>query len=94
MEKRPFFPKSTLYNVSDTFITKPAVFISEGDDHWRRRKLVEPAFSRKYIETYAEIMVENAVALQDRRSAGQVIDADQIDASYREERRFWSLFRA
>ena len=77
VEKRPFFPKSTLYNVSEKFITKPAVFTSEGDDHRRRRKLVEPAFARKHLETYAGIMVENARALQDRWSAGQVFDANQ-----------------
>ena len=78
VEKRPLFPKSTLYDVSDKFITKPAVFISEGDDHRRRRELVEPAFSKQHLETYAEIMVENARDLQERWSHhGQVFDADQ-----------------
>ena len=66
VEKRSVFPKSTLYDVSDKFITKPAVFISEGDDHRRRRKLVEPAFGRKHLEAWAEIMVENAHAVQTR----------------------------
>ena len=77
VEKRRLFPKSTLYNVSDKFITKPAVFISEGDDHRRRRKLVEPAFGRQHLETYAEIMVENARALQARWRPGEVFNADE-----------------
>ena len=77
VEKRSVFPKSTLYDVSDKFITKPAVFISEGDDHRRRRKLVEPAFGRKHLEACAEIMVENAHAVQTRWSAGEVFDADR-----------------
>ena len=76
VEKRRFFPKSTLYDVSDKFITKPAVFISEGDDHRRRRKLVAPAFADRHLQTYAAIMVQNARGLQERWSTGEVFDAD------------------
>ena len=76
VEKRSFFPKSTLYDICDKFITKPTVFISEGADHRRRRKLVEPAFGRRRLEAYAEIMVENARLLQARWKAGRVFDAD------------------
>ena len=76
VEKRPFFPKSEIYDVSEKFITQPAVFISEGDDHRRRRKLVEQAFGAECLDAYAEIMVENARAMQERWSAGQAFDAD------------------
>ncbi|WP_420442156.1 cytochrome P450 [Candidatus Palauibacter sp.] len=75
VEKRRFFLKSSLYDVSDRFITKPAVFISEGDDHRRRRKLVERVFGQEHLEAYAEIMVENARALQERWSTGEALDA-------------------
>ena len=77
VEKRVLFPKSTLYDVSDKFITKPAVFISEGDDHRRRRKLVEPAFAPRRLESYAEIMADAARALQKRWSPGNVFDANE-----------------
>lgn len=77
VEKRALFAKSTMYDVSDKFLTSPAVFISEGDDHRRRRKLVEPAFEARHLETYAEIMVQNVRALQARWSVGEVFDADE-----------------
>ena len=77
VEKRRFFPKSTLYDVDDRVITKPGVFISEGDDHRHRRGLVRPALAGKHLETYAEIMVEAARGLQDRWNPGEVIDADR-----------------
>ena len=85
VDKRSFFPKSELFDVSGKFITKPAVFTSEGDDHRRRRKLVEPAFSRKHLDDYAEIMVENARAVQQSWAANQVIDVNQ--ETYRLARR-------
>ena len=76
VEKRPLFPKSTLYNLDERVITRPGVFISEGDDHRRRRNLVAPAFGRRHLEHYAEVMVETARGLQERWSSGKVVDAD------------------
>lgn len=79
VEKRRFFPKSTLYDLDRRVITKPGVFISEGEEHRRRRKLVEPAFGQQHLETCAGLMVETARDLQDRwsRTAGGAIDADR-----------------
>ena len=76
VEKRRFFPKSALYDIDDRVITRPAVFISEGDDHRRRRGLVAPALSGRHLDTYAEIMAEAARRLQDSWTPGEVIDAD------------------
>lgn len=77
VEKRHFFPKSTLYDVDDRVITGPGVFISEGDDHRRRRKLVAPAFAAEHVERYAGIVVDVARGLQDGWVPGKVIDADR-----------------
>ena len=85
VDKRPFFPKSEIFEVNNKFITQPGVFTSEGDDHRRRRKLVAPAFSKEYLDVYAGIMVENALMLQERWSAGQIIDANE--ETYRVARR-------
>ena len=76
VEKRPLFPKSTLYDLDERVITRPGVFISEGDDHRRRRKLVAPAFGTQHLERYAEVMVETARGLQERWSTGKAVDAD------------------
>ncbi len=85
VDKRSFFPKSEVFEINNKFITQPGVFTSEGDDHRRRRKLVAPAFSQEYLDVYAEIMVENALMLQERWSAGQIIDANE--EAYRVARR-------
>ena len=77
VERRPSFPKSTLYDIDDRVITKPAVFTSEGDDHRRRRGLVAPALAGRHLDTYAEMVVEAARELQDRWTPGVVVDADR-----------------
>ncbi len=76
VDKRESFPKAELFEVNRKFITQPGVFTSEGDDHRRRRKLVARAFSAERLDAYAEVMVENARALQARWRPGQVIDAN------------------
>ena len=77
VDKRSFFPKSEIFEINNKFITQPGVFTSEGDDHRRRRKLVEQAFAKEYLGVYAEIMVENARALQETWSADKVIDINE-----------------
>ncbi len=74
VDKREFFPKGEIFEVSRRFITQPAVFTSDGDDHERRRELMAPAFSNEQLAVYAEIMVENARALQASWSPGQTVD--------------------
>jgi cytochrome P450 len=48
---------------------------SEGDQWQRQRRLIQPLFTRRQIETYASLMTEEATALADRWSAG----ADTVD---------------
>lgn len=85
VDKRSSFPKGEIFEVSSKFIGHPGVFTSEGDDHRRRRKLVEQAFAPERVAAYAGIMVENARALRGRWSAGQVIDVNE--ETYRLARR-------
>lgn len=76
VDKRSSFPKGEIFEVNNKFITQPAVFTSEGDDHERRRRLVAQAFSSQCLAAYAHVMVENARTLQRRWAADQVIDAN------------------
>lgn len=74
VDKRQFFPKGEIFEVSRKFITQSAVFTSDGEDHERRRKLMGPAFSGKQLAAYAEIMVENARVMQARWRPGETVD--------------------
>ena len=51
-----------------------ALVVSDGEDHRRRRRLVQPAFSRKRIEGYLPIAVEEVVAAVERWRPGDAID--------------------
>jgi len=74
VDKREFFPKGEIFEISRKFITQPAVFTSDGEDHERRRRLMAPAFSGEQLAAYAEIMVENARALRANWRPGQTVD--------------------
>lgn len=74
VDKRQFFPKGEIFEISRKFITQSAVFTSDGEDHERRRGLVAPAFSGERLAAYAEIMVENASAMQAGWSPGETVD--------------------
>ena len=76
VDKRSFFPKGEIFEVSRKFITQPGVFTSEGEDHRRRRNLVRQAFSAERLEAYAEIMVENVRAMQEGWASGREVDAN------------------
>lgn len=48
---------------------------SEGDDHLRQRRLMQPAFHRERIATYAATMVEQAAKVRNRWRDGEAFDA-------------------
>ena len=54
----------------------PCIITADGDDHQRRRKLVQPSFSPKALQGYAEQMVSEAFRRQDAWHDGQMIDID------------------
>lgn len=47
---------------------------SEGEDHLRRRRLIQPAFYRNRLEAYAEIITGFGLQTRERWQAGVVID--------------------
>lgn len=50
------------------------LLISNGPTHRRRRRLMQPAFHMKRIQSYAEIMVDYTSAMLDRWQDGQEMD--------------------
>jgi cytochrome P450 len=61
-----------------------ALVVSDGDDHRRRRRLVQPAFARKRIEGYLPITVDEVTATIDRWRPGDVVDVHgELRASVR-----------
>lgn len=51
-----------------------SLLVSEGDEHTRQRRLIQPAFHRGRIAGYAQVMAEKAAQWRDARRAGEEID--------------------
>src|SRR5271170_3035447 len=51
-----------------------SLLVSEGDEHVRQRRLIQPAFHRGRIAGYAQIMAEKAREWTDAQQAGAEID--------------------
>ena len=54
------------------------IITAEGDEHLRRRKLVQPSFTPKAIQGYAGQMVREAERTRSGWRDGQVIDIDEV----------------
>jgi cytochrome P450 len=54
-----------------------SLIVSDGPDHRRRRRLVQPALHHRQIENYLAIMAENADAVIDRWRPGHRVDIYQ-----------------
>ena len=57
-------------------LENPTIITGDGDDHRRRRKLYQPAFSSKARKGYHPHIVEEAKAVWDGLREGEVIDVD------------------
>jgi cytochrome P450 len=53
------------------------LIVSEGDEHRRQRRLMQPAFHRQRVEGYARVMVEQAEQACERWRDGATFDAAQ-----------------
>jgi cytochrome P450 len=51
-----------------------SLLVSEGSEHVRQRRLIQPAFHRGRIAGYAQVMAEKAAQWRDARRAGEEID--------------------
>lgn len=54
-----------------------SMIVSDGEDHARRRRLVQPALHHRRIDQYLAIMAANADAVVDGWRPGQVVDVYQ-----------------
>ena len=62
--KRALFEKGFLYK-RGLLLPRPTVITADGEEHKRRRRLVQPYFHRKMMSAYSTIMAEEAVAMRD-----------------------------
>lgn len=72
--KRHSFGKTVAYKDIRP-VGNPTLLTGDGDDHRRRRKLVQPSFGKKGMDQYAEIMLEKAMLVQDGWHDGVPVDA-------------------
>ena len=74
-EKRSSFEKGFIYK-RNTVLHGPTLVTGDGEDHRRRRRIIQPFFHRKALDKYAAIMAERAIAKREEWHRGQIIDAD------------------
>ena len=68
-EKGPMFKRTRILN-------NPTSITADGDDYRRIRKLIQPAFLRKAMGGYAEIMIEEVLRTRGNWRDGDTIDID------------------
>ena len=74
-EKRSSFEKGFIYK-RNTVLHGPTLVTGDGEDHRRRRRIIQPFFHRDALAAYAETMAERAVAKREEWRPGQILDAD------------------
>ena len=75
--KRASFEKGFIYKRS-LLLPRPTIITGDGEDHKRRRRLVQPYFHRKRLGAYSSIMAEQAVAMRDKWRDGEVFDMENM----------------
>ncbi|GLZ34060.1 putative cytochrome P450 139 [Lentzea sp. NBRC 105346] len=77
------FANAQLFRVEEAFqalvpVDGPtSLIVSDGEDHRRRRRLVQPALHHRQIAGYVKVMADNADATIDAWRPGQVVDVYQ-----------------
>ena len=74
-ERRSSFEKGFIYK-RNTVLHGPTIVTGDGEDHRRRRRIIQPFFHRDALSAYFETMAERAVAKREEWKHGQTIDAD------------------
>ena len=72
-EKRQAFEKGFMYKRS-LLLPRPTVITGDGEDHKRRRRLVQPYFNRRLLDSNSSIMAKHAVAMRDGWRDGEILD--------------------
>ncbi len=70
------FQKEPALQITRT-VLGDGLLTSEGDYHKKQRQLIQPAFHRQRIASYASIMVEKALALSQKWREGQTLDINE-----------------
>lgn len=73
MTKQHSFRKGKALEGARVFLGN-SLLVSEGEEHTRQRRLIQPAFHRGRIAGYAKVMAEKAKEWTDAQSAGKEID--------------------
>jgi len=73
--KRSAFVKGFMYKRS-LLLPRPTIITGDGEDHKRRRRLVQPYFHRRALGAYSSIMADQAVAMSNRWRDGEILDMD------------------
>ena len=73
VSKAASFGKGPFYKNTGV-IKNPTSITSDGDEHRRIRKLLQPSFGSKALNGYSEIMIEEALRLQDDWRDSDTID--------------------
>ena len=61
-------------DVGKSVMRCPTLLTADGNEHRRRRKLVQPCFGKKNVEAFAGIVIKKTSALQNGWRNGQTID--------------------
>ena len=72
---RPRFVSRDVLTLLIPVVGACAMVVSDGEDHRRRRSLVQPAFAKRRIAGYVPIMVEEIHRMLDGWRPGQTVDA-------------------
>jgi len=72
---RPKFVSRDVLSLLIPVVGSCAMVVSDGDDHRRRRSLVQPAFARRRINAYVPIMVDEIHRMVGAWQPGQTVDA-------------------
>ena len=75
-EQRASFEKGFIYK-RNTVLHGPTLVTGDGDDHRRRRRIIQPFFHREALAGYAGTMAERAIAKREAWRPGRIIDADR-----------------
>ena len=70
------FQKEPALQITKTVLGE-GLLTSEGDYHKKQRQLIQPAFHRQRIASYASIMVEKALAMSQSWKEGRTLDLNE-----------------